>query len=51
MSAGMEKFIPNLTRMEVEASHWAPVETPREVNVILKAWLKAALRSEPKSSL
>ena len=51
MSAGMDKFIPHLTRMEVNASHWAPVEKGEEVNIIVKAWLGAALRSEPKSNL
>ena len=51
MSAGMDKFLPQLTRMEVSASHWAPIEKSGEVNVTIKAWLTAALRSNPKSNL
>ena len=51
MSAQMEKFVPRLTRMEVNASHWAQTEKAQEVNVIIRAWLTATLRSEPKSNL
>ena len=47
----MDQFINRLTRMEVDTSHWALVEKPGEVNVIIKAWLNAALRDSPKSNL
>ncbi|KAF9737735.1 hypothetical protein PMIN03_003264 [Paraphaeosphaeria minitans] len=39
MSKGMEKFIPNLTRGEVNASHWALTQTPEKVNAIIASWL------------
>jgi soluble epoxide hydrolase/lipid-phosphate phosphatase len=39
MSKGMEDFIPNLTRGEVEASHWALTQTPDKVNAIIASWL------------
>ncbi|EME84058.1 uncharacterized protein MYCFIDRAFT_202874 [Pseudocercospora fijiensis CIRAD86] len=39
MSRGMEKAIPNLTRAEVDAGHWALWHTPDETNAILKDWL------------
>ncbi|KAF2197449.1 alpha/beta-hydrolase [Delitschia confertaspora ATCC 74209] len=40
MSKEMEKYIPNLTRSEVAASHWALIQKPEEVNSILKKWLE-----------
>ena len=39
MSRGMEKFIPNLTRGEVNASHWALTQKPDQVNAIIASWL------------
>ncbi|KAJ4355743.1 uncharacterized protein N0V89_003763 [Didymosphaeria variabile] len=39
MSKGMEHFIPNLTRGEVKASHWALTQTPDKVNAIIVSWL------------
>ena len=39
LSTGMEKCFRNLTRGEVNASHWALWETPAEVNRYLKEWL------------
>ena len=38
MSKGMEKWITNLTRREVDAAHWAMWERPNEVNDFLKEW-------------
>ncbi|KAI9713633.1 MAG: hypothetical protein M1812_006605 [Candelaria pacifica] len=40
LSANMDQFIPNLTRKEVDADHWALWQTPLEVNDILKAWFE-----------
>lgn len=40
MSANMEQYMPNLTRKEVTASHWALWEKPEEVNNIVKEWLE-----------
>lgn len=43
MSRGMEKAIPNLTRAEVQAGHWALWQTPEETNAILKDWLQGVV--------
>lgn len=43
MSAGMEKSIPNLTRGEVKASHWALWHTPKETNEIIKNWVEGVV--------
>ncbi|KAF2125995.1 epoxide hydrolase-like protein [Dothidotthia symphoricarpi CBS 119687] len=40
MSRGMEALVPQLTRGEVAASHWALTQTPAEVNEILGKWLE-----------
>lgn len=39
MSKGMEMFVANLRRREVEAGHWALTQVPREVNETLGKWL------------
>lgn len=39
MAANMEKRIPNLTRGEVDAGHWALWERPEECNRIIEGWL------------
>ena len=52
MSKGMERFLPNLTRAEVKANHWAMLQKPHEVNSILKKWLeKHVLGTVTRSSL
>ena len=40
LSEGMERFIPHLTRKEVEAGHWALWQKPAEVNGMLGEWLE-----------
>lgn len=40
MSAGMENYIPNLTRKSIEGSHWVLWERPADVNRLIKEWLK-----------
>jgi len=40
MSVGMEKAIPNLTRGEVKASHWALWHTPVETNELVRNWFE-----------
>ena len=40
LSEGMERFLPNLTRKEVEASHWALWQKPVEVNGMVREWLE-----------
>jgi len=40
MSEGMEKYIPNYTRKDIEGSHWILVEKPQEVNAAIKAFLE-----------
>ena len=43
MSRGMEKWVPRLTRREVDASHWALWEKPDEVNGWIGKWLDEAI--------
>ncbi|KAK4502885.1 hypothetical protein PRZ48_006311 [Zasmidium cellare] len=43
MSKSMEKAIPNLTRGEVPAGHWALWQTPEQVNGILKDWIEGVV--------
>ena len=43
MSRGMEKTVPNLTRGEVPAGHWALWQTPDQVNAILKDWIEGVV--------
>jgi len=40
MSAGMEEKLPNLTRKEVDASHWALWQAPDKVNSFIREWLE-----------
>jgi soluble epoxide hydrolase/lipid-phosphate phosphatase len=40
MSKNMGEFLPNLTRGEVDASHWALTQKPEEVNAIVRNWLE-----------
>lgn len=49
LSDGMERFVPDLTRKEVEASHWALWQKPVEVNGMVREWLERA--EETKSHL
>lgn len=39
MAAGMPAMIPQLTMREVDATHWALMEKPDEVNALLKEWI------------
>jgi pimeloyl-ACP methyl ester carboxylesterase len=39
LSNGMERFIPQLTLTEVDASHWTLWEDPGKVNGILTEWI------------
>lgn len=43
LAKGMEKAIPNLTKAEVPASHWALWHTPAETNGIIKEWLEGVV--------
>lgn len=43
MSAGMEKVCTQLTRREVNASHWALWEVPEDVNRIIGDWLQGVV--------
>ena len=40
LSEGMERFVPHLTRREVEASHWALWQKPGEINGMVGEWLE-----------
>ncbi|KXL49052.1 hypothetical protein M433DRAFT_147658 [Acidomyces richmondensis BFW] len=46
MSRGMEERIPNLTRGEVKASHWALWHTPQETNDLIKKWIEGVVLGE-----
>ncbi|CBX97347.1 hypothetical protein IAQ61_007234 [Plenodomus lingam] len=52
MSRNMDALIPNLTRAEVPATHWALTQKPEEVNEIIRQWLEGqGLVENTKSSL
>ena len=36
----MERFVPNMTRKEVEAIHWALWQKPAEINRMIREWLE-----------
>lgn len=40
MARDMEKYLTNLSRGEVNATHWALTQKPEEVNAIVKSWLE-----------
>jgi soluble epoxide hydrolase/lipid-phosphate phosphatase len=40
MARGMEKYLTDLSRGEVNATHWALTQKPEEVNAIVKSWLE-----------
>lgn len=39
MAKNMDALLPNLTRGEVPATHWALTQKPDETNAIIKKWL------------
>jgi pimeloyl-ACP methyl ester carboxylesterase len=43
LSLGMEKVIPNLTRGEVPAGHWALWQTAKETNSIIEEWFNGVV--------
>ncbi|KAF2112584.1 Alpha/Beta hydrolase protein [Lophiotrema nucula] len=51
MSLSMGKSLPNLTRGEVAATHWALTQKPEEVNAIIRHWLVDQGLEKVKSSL
>jgi soluble epoxide hydrolase/lipid-phosphate phosphatase len=51
MSKSMDALIPNLTRGEVAATHWALTQKPEEVNRTLRQWLEGQGVGKAKSSL
>lgn len=51
MSKSMDALIPNLTRGEVAATHWALTQKPEEVNQIMRQWLESQGIGKAKSSL
>ncbi|KAK2753249.1 hypothetical protein FQN54_007940 [Arachnomyces sp. PD_36] len=40
MSKNMEKMVPQLTRRQVDAGHWAHWQRPEECNQIIKGWIE-----------
>ncbi|XP_074144480.1 bifunctional epoxide hydrolase 2 isoform X2 [Sminthopsis crassicaudata] len=51
-SKHMEKWIPNLTRRNIEdCGHWTQMEKPREVNQILIEWLKEVAKNPHVTSM
>jgi soluble epoxide hydrolase/lipid-phosphate phosphatase len=51
MSQSMDALIPNLTRGEVAATHWALTQKPDEVNQCIRQWLEGQGLGKSKSSL
>ena len=51
MAAGMDKWVDNLTKVEVNATHWLLWEAPEEFNGHLKAWLEKSVLDGAKASL
>lgn len=51
MSKSMDALIPNLTRGEVAATHWALTQKPDQVNQIIRQWLEGQGLGKAKSSL
>lgn len=51
MSAGMDELFKDLTRAEVDASHWALSQTPTEVNQHIANWINKVLNGAIKASL
>lgn len=43
LGKGMEKYIPLSKTQQVDTSHWALWENPKEVNEILSGWLVEAV--------
>ncbi|KAK5740357.1 hypothetical protein LTR17_004620 [Elasticomyces elasticus] len=43
MSKGMERQLPNLTRGEVPATHWALWHTPQQTNNLIKDWIEGVV--------
>lgn len=43
LGLGMEKAIPNLSRGEVPATHWALWHTPQETNAIIERWFEGVV--------
>ncbi|KAH7187256.1 Alpha/Beta hydrolase protein [Fusarium oxysporum] len=44
MSEGMDQYFENLTRREVDASHWVLWESPTKVNEQILAWLEMVVQ-------
>ncbi|SMY22555.1 unnamed protein product [Zymoseptoria tritici ST99CH_1A5] len=43
LTLGMERHIPNLTRGEVPAGHWALWHTPVQTNALIKDWIEGVV--------
>lgn len=50
LSKGMEQYVPNLTRRQVDTSHWALIEAPEQVNEYIWQWLEPLLRGASDKS-
>ncbi len=46
LSDGMERFVPNLTKKQVEAAHWALWQKPVEVNGMIREWFEGVERTK-----
>lgn len=50
LSEGMERFVPHLTRREVQAGHWALWQKPGEINAMIGEWLEKVVEEKTKKS-
>ncbi|EAW14544.1 alpha/beta fold hydrolase [Aspergillus clavatus NRRL 1] len=48
LGSGMTKTIPHLTFQQVDTSHWALWERPKEVNEMIAWWLEEVVFSDPR---
>ena len=51
LSEGMDEHIPKLARRQVDTTHWALIEAPKQVNDYIWQWLEPLLKQEEKSVL
>jgi pimeloyl-ACP methyl ester carboxylesterase len=48
LGKGMTKTIPHLTYKQVNTSHWALWEKPKEVNEMIAWWLEEVVFTDPR---
>lgn len=49
LGKGMTRTLPHLTYQQINSSHWALLEKPKEVNEIIAWWLEEIVFAEPRA--